>query len=109
MGLPNTKAAADDLADLAGTFVGTMESGKGLISEVSALIGNTNIRSDIAGLIVSLPASATELIAAAKGGVLTIAMDAPEIISDATEFYTKLIAAIAAAKGVQVVVTPATK
>ena len=105
MGLPNTNAAADDLADLAGTFVGTLESGKGLVSEVSSLISNTNIRSDIAGLMVSLPASATELIGAAKGGVLTIAIDAPEIIGDAMKFYTKLIAAIAAAKGVSVIIT----
>ena len=105
--LENTQAAMDDLADLGGTLVGTLESGKGMISEIESLVTDANIRSDVAGLMTSVPAAATEIAALAKGGVFTIIADAPAFIADATAAYAKLIAAIAAAKGVAVVVTTA--
>jgi hypothetical protein len=103
MNLPNTQAAMSDAADLVGTVVGTLESGKGVVTEVEGLITNSQIRSDISGLIQTAPAAATELIAAAKGGVITIITDAPEFIADATLAYAALLSAIAKSKGVTVV------
>ena len=107
MNLPNTQAAMSDAADFVGTVIGTLESGKGVITEVESLIANSQIRSDISGLIQTAPAAAVELLAAAKGGVLTIITDAPEVIADATLFYALLLTAIAKAKGVTVVAVTA--
>jgi hypothetical protein len=59
--------------------------------------------------MTTVPEAAAEITAAAKGGVFTIAADAPEFLADAAAFYTQLLTAIAASKGVQVVVTPVAK
>ena len=108
--LENTKAALDDAADLVGTLVGTFQSGKGVIAEVAGLVTSSHVRSDIAGLMTSVPAAASEINAQAKGGVFTIVADAPEFIADAVEAWTKFQTALAEGKGLTVVVTqPATK
>ena len=107
MNLPNTAAAMGDAADLVGTIVGTMESGKGILSEVEGLVTNAAIRSDIAGLMTTVPAAAAEILAGAKGGIFTVIVDAPEFVADATAAYTQLLAAIANAKGVSVVAVTA--
>jgi hypothetical protein len=109
MNLPNTQAAMSDAADLIGTVIGTFESGKGLFSEITGIVTSSQVRSDVAGLMTTVPEAAAEITAAAKGGVFTIAADAPEFLADAAAFYTQLLTAIAASKGVQVVVTPVAK